>query len=54
MNKQFQYFFYLDLSFDNYQKYTQSLTAIKPLVTDLQLLGEYKSAIESLENIHNN
>lgn len=53
VGKEFQYFFYLDLSFDNYEKYQQSLTAIRPLVTDLQILGEYKYGIESLENIHN-
>ena len=53
VGKEFQYFFYVDLSFDDYEKYVQSLTAIKPLVADLQILGEYKYGIESLENIHN-
>ena len=53
IGKEFQYFFYLDLSFDNYEKYQLSLSAIRPLVTDLQILGEYKYGIESLEDIHN-
>ena len=53
VGKEFQYFFYVDLSFDDYERYVQSLTAIKPLVNDLQIMGEYKYGIESLENVHN-
>lgn len=53
VGKEFQYLFYLDLSFENYKKYKQSLNAIEPLVTDLQILGEYKYGIESLKDIHN-
>ncbi|MDA3890726.1 MAG: prephenate dehydratase [Salinivirgaceae bacterium] len=52
VGKEFQYFFYVDLAFDKYEKYTQGLTAIKPLVVDLKILGEYKYSIETLENIH--
>ena len=52
VGKEFQYFFYVDLTFDSCERYKQSLTAIKPLVVDLQILGEYKYGLESLENIH--
>jgi prephenate dehydratase len=52
VGKEFQYFFYVDLTFDNYERYQQCLSAIKPLVVDLQILGEYKYGIESLGNIH--
>jgi len=52
VGKEFQYFFYVDLTFDGYERYQQSLSAIKPLVVDLQILGEYKYGIESLGNIH--
>ena len=52
VGKEFRYFFYVDLSFDDYIRYKQSLDAIRPLVVDLQILGEYKYGMESLENIH--
>lgn len=52
VGKEFQYFFYVDLSFGKYEKYANGLAAIKPLVVDLQILGEYTYSIETLENIH--
>ena len=42
---QWQYFFYVDLKFDNYERYTQSLAAVRPFVEDLNILGEYQSAL---------
>ncbi len=53
IGKEFRYFFYVDVSFDDYTRYQQSISAIMPLVVDFQMLGEYKYAIESLESIHN-
>ncbi len=53
VGKEFQYFFYVDITFDNYERYQQALSAIQPLVVDLQILGEYEYGIKSLENIHN-
>jgi len=53
IGKEFQYFFYLDLTFEEYEKYTNSINAIRPLIQDLQILGEYKYGIESLNKIHN-
>jgi prephenate dehydratase len=52
VGKEFQYFFYVDLAFLDYEKYFQGLNAVKPLVVDLHILGEYKYSIETLENIH--
>jgi len=52
VGKEFQYFFYVDLAFSKYDKYANGLAAIKPLVVDLQTLGEYTYSIETLENIH--
>lgn len=52
IGKEFKYFFYADLSFDNYERYQQCLVAVKPLVVDFQILGEYKQGIESLGSIH--
>lgn len=52
IGKEFKYHIYVDLSFENYERYEQCLTAIKPLVVDFQILGEYKYGIESLGTIH--
>ena len=43
--REWQYFFYADIKFDNYQRYSQALQAVRPLIEDLQILGEYKSAL---------
>lgn len=45
--KQWQYFFYADIAFDNYERYTQALSAVRPLTEDLDILGEYHSAIDN-------
>ncbi len=52
VGQEFRYFMYVDLSYDNFDRFKQSIAAITPLVVDLQILGEYKFGIESLENIH--
>lgn len=52
IGKEFKYFFYADLTFENYERYQQCLVAIKPLVVDFQILGEYKHGLESLGIIH--
>ena len=43
--KEWQYFFYADIKFDHYERYLQALQAVKPLIEDLQILGEYTAAI---------
>ena len=43
--RQWQYFFYADIKFDSYSRYTQALQAVRPLMEDFQILGEYKSAL---------
>lgn len=40
--RQWQYFFYADLSFASYTRYRQALDAVRPLLEDLDILGEYK------------
>lgn len=46
VGKEWQYQFYIDLVFDSYDMYKQSISAIKPLIRDLRILGEYAKAIE--------
>ena len=43
--QEWQYFFYVDIKFDDYVRYEQALSAVRPLMEDLNILGEYKSAI---------
>ena len=43
--QEWQYFFYVDIKFENYERYIQALSAVKPLMTDLNILGEYEAAI---------
>lgn len=42
---EWQYFFYVDIKFDNYVRYEQALSAVRPLMEDLNILGEYIAAI---------
>ena len=42
---QWQYFFYVDIRFDDYTRYCQALAAVRPLLEDLEILGEYPSAL---------
>ena len=43
--QEWQYFFYVDIKFDSYERYQQALSAVKPLMTDLNILGEYEAAV---------
>ena len=43
--QEWQYFFYVDIKFDDYVRYEQAVAAVRPLMEDLNILGEYKSAI---------
>lgn len=40
-----QYFFYIDIVFDNIERYRQALAAVRPLIEDINILGEYVSAL---------
>lgn len=43
--QEWQYFFYVDIKFDNHLRYEQALAAVRPLMEDLNILGEYIAAI---------
>ena len=42
--KEWQYFFYADIKFVDRERYRQALAAVRPLMEDLRILGEYVSA----------
>ena len=42
IGKEWQYMFYIDLTFEDFRHYSQALTAITPLTKELKVLGEYE------------
>ena len=44
LGREFEYLFYINLTFDDIDRYKQSLSAIHPLIKDLKVLGEYVEA----------
>ena len=47
IGREWEYLFYVDLTFDNYIEYTQALDAIRPLTKECQILGEYEDGKQS-------
>ena len=47
IGSEWEYQFYIDVKFDNYQRYQQSLTAIRPLISELKILGDYPEGRQS-------
>ena len=45
---EWEYLFFVDLTFNDYMKYKQSLDAIRPLTKNLRILGEYKTGRQQL------
>ena len=43
--REWQYFFYADIKVADYLRYRQALSAVRPLIEDFQILGEYKAAL---------
>ncbi len=43
--QEWQYFFYVDIKFEDHLRYEQALSAVRPLMEDLNILGEYVAAI---------
>jgi prephenate dehydratase len=41
---EWEYLFYVDVTYDNITRYRQSIDAITPLVRNIKILGEYQEA----------
>ena len=41
VGREWEYRFYVDLTFDSFVRYRQALDAVRPLINDLRVLGEY-------------
>lgn len=47
IGREWEYQFYLDLKFADLERYHQSLNAIRPLISELKILGEYPEGVQS-------
>lgn len=41
IGREWEYRFFINLTFDDYTRYRQSIEAVKPLIADFKILGEY-------------
>jgi prephenate dehydratase len=41
IGREWEYRFYINLNFNDYTRYRQSIDAVRPLITDFKILGEY-------------
>lgn len=48
VGREWEYRFYVDLTFDSYVRYSQALTAVTPLMGDMKVLGEYRECTEAI------
>ncbi|MFR9620073.1 MAG: prephenate dehydratase domain-containing protein [Rikenellaceae bacterium] len=47
IGREWEYQFYIDVSFDDYQRYRQAIEAVRPLTNYMKILGEYASCAEA-------
>ncbi len=43
IGREWEYRFYIDVTFDNYMRYKQSIDAVRPLLNEFKILGEYNA-----------
>lgn len=48
IGREWEYMFYVDLSYSDYMRYRQSLDAVRPLTKQFKILGEYKDGKSTL------
>ncbi|HPW90004.1 MAG TPA: prephenate dehydratase [Paludibacteraceae bacterium] len=48
IGQEWEYLFYIDLSFENYLRYTQAVDAIRPLIRNIKILGEYSEGEQTI------
>lgn len=41
IGREWEYLFYVDVTYDDYMRYRQSIDAVRPLIRELKILGEY-------------
>lgn len=43
--REWQYFFYIDITFSSFERYSQALSAVGYLMEDIKIMGEYVKAL---------
>ena len=44
IGREWEYRFYIDLTYNDYTRYRQSIDAVRPLINDFKILGEYEES----------
>ena len=52
MGQPMQYMFYVDVKFNDRKQYQDMITAIRPLLNKIHILGEYMEGSKSWEKMH--
>lgn len=50
IGREWEYRFFINVTFDDYTRYRQSIEAVRPLISDFKILGEYSSFNENEDN----
>lgn len=48
IGREWEYMFYVDVTYDDYTRYRQSIDAVRPLTKQLKILGEYQDGKSTL------
>jgi len=48
MGQEWEYLFYIDVKFNDFVRYRQSLDAILPLTKNMRILGEYAEGEQTI------
>ena len=48
IGREWEYRFYVDVTFDSYARYCRAIDAVRPLMSDFRTLGEYNSTDNEL------
>ena len=48
IGKEWEYLFYVDLTYNDYDRYLQTIDAIRPLTSSLQVLGDYQEGEQTI------
>lgn len=51
LGREWEYRFYVDLTFDSFVRYRQAIDAVRPLMKDFRILGEYKECCTPIESL---
>ena len=50
IGREWEYMFYIDVMYDDYTRYRQSIDAVRPLTKQLKVLGEYKEGKSTINH----